>query len=201
MKLRFERFEGVSCFSIRGEIVDAQVKLVEVGLETLCKSLEEDLMINLTLAGLTEQSLTHLLALKKKLPSLTKHKVYWVSPIKGLGDFQTISLLASRLPGFKVRQIGERIQLEDDVFTLQSKTMAAEKRIQELGGSQDSSAKIILENKILKEQERILKESIHWQEVRMKGQVKVPSKETDFAQKTAAALGEIKKLSGLEVKL
>lgn len=201
MKLKFERFEGLACFSVRGEIEVSQQKLLLVGLETLCKTLEEELIINLMLAKISEPTVVFLQNVKKIMPKLTKKKVHWLTPIKGLGDAPNMPMLTARLSGFKSRQIGERIQLEDDVYVLNTRIAAVEAKIQELGGNQDRAQKIIIENGILKEQERILKTSNHAQDERMKLQTVLPLEDEETPEKTKAALQTFKTYSGLDVKL
>lgn len=201
MKLKFERFEGLCCFSVRGEIPDAQLKIIELGIETLVKKLEETLIINLALATFSETGTKHFLETKKKIANETKHKIFWVTKEKGLGDFQSVSLLTSRLSGFKPRQIGERIQLEDDIFVIQSKVEQIEKQIVKLGGDQDRAHQIILENRVLKQQERVLKEAIKWHEARLKLQVKIPSVDEQYSEKLGPTLAEFQKLglTGVDV--
>jgi hypothetical protein len=190
VKLRFERFEGLSCFSIRGPISESSHKILEVGLETLCKTLAETLVVNLTLATFDANTTKYLIDVKKKIATLTKFKIHWITSQKGLSDFIAINVFTSRLTGFKSRQIGERIQLEDEVYTLQSRTLEVEKRILELGGDHDRAQAIILENRTLKAQEKVLKAAVRFQEERMKLQTKIPSLDLEVIEKTKIALDE-----------
>ena len=76
-----------------------------------------------------------------------------------------------------------------------------ENRIKELGKDENLSQRVILENRILKAQERVLKEAIHWQEIRMKLQTKIPVVDLEIVEKTAHALAEFKKNCELKVDL
>ena len=201
MKLKFECFEGLSCFSIRDEINESHHRILEIGLETHCKTLTENLVINLTLATFKEPTTKYLIGLKKKISALTKFEIQWISHQKGLGDFSTIDIFTSRLSGFKLRQIGERIQLEDEVYLLQMRTQVAEAKVAELGGGHDRAQSIILENRVLKAQERILRESIHWQEERMKLQTNVKSPDVNIDEKLQLALAEFNKASPEKVDI
>ena len=192
MKLRFERFDGLACFSIRGAIRLEDLRILEIGLETLCKELQETLLVNLSLATVNDSAQAPLIVFKKKLPSLTKQKIYWVSKTKNVGDYNAIEVFTSRLTGFKSRQIGERIKLEDDIHFLQEQVNALEAKVMALGGDADRAQQIILENRILKAQESILKNSIQFQVKRTKIQAKIPLIDEEALQKIDAALGELK---------
>ena len=201
MKLRFERFEGLSCFSIRGTVIPADLKILEIGLESLCKDLGETLLVNLNLALVSDLAQPSLLIIKKKLPALTNQKIYWVSKTKAIADFAAIELFTSRLTGFKSRQIGERIKLEDDIHFLQEQVHALETKVIEKGGDADRAQQLILENRILKVQEEVLKATIGFQVKRLKAQVKVPTDDEEIEQKVAAALAELKTYYGQDIPL
>ena len=202
MKLRYERFEVLSCFSLRGNVEAAQLKVLQVGLETLVTGLQETLVINLMLANFPDPTTVQvLIEEKKKLAKLTKQKIHWISSQKGLGDFTALNVFTSRLNGFKPRQIGERIQLDDDIYSLQLRAQAVEKRILELGGDHDRAQAIILENKVLKEQFRILKETIRFQEERLKLQSFQASSDPDIAEKLKTAQAEFNSLNPVKVVL
>ena len=201
MKLRFERFEGLSCFSIRESVAPSDLKLLEIGLESLCKNLSETLLVNLNLALVSDSAQPALLAIKKKLPALTTQKIYWVSKTKAVGDFASIELFTSRLTGFKSRQIGERIKLEDDIHFLQEQVHALEAKVIEKGGVADRAQQLILENRIFKAQEAVLKSTIAFQVKRLKAQVKVPTDDDEIEQKIKAALAELKTYYGQDLFL
>lgn len=201
MKLKFERFEGLACFSIREQLLPSHMPILQVGLETILKGLQETLVINFSLAHFDENVNQILQATKKGTASLTTQKVFWVSKAKGLGDFATLEIFVTRLNGFKHRQVGERIRLDDDVHVLQSEVKALEAKITALGGDQDRAWKIIVENRVYKEQERILKQSIKWQEDRMKVQAVVPTEDPENATQIGVVKAELKKLYGQDIDL
>lgn len=201
MKLKLERFEGLSCLSIRGHIDSSQHKILEVGVSTICKSLEEALVINLTLAQVDAATIKFLVGLKKKVATLSKFKIHWITPVKEYGDFSTFTVFTSRMTGSKVRHIGERIQLEDEVYALRLQVDAVTAKTLELGGDQHRTEALILENKSMKVQERVLKESIHWQEERMKLQEPSLSADPEFNEKLKSALAELHKLDPNKVDL
>ena len=202
MKLKFERFEGLACLSLRGPIEPPHHKVLEVGLETLAKELKETLVVNLRLATFSDAiTLPYLIEIKKKISALTQFKIHWISTQRGLGDFSAIDVFTSRLTGSKSRQIGERIHLDDEIYSLQLETLAIEKKILERGGDVDRAQAIILENRTLKEQSRILKQSIVWQEARLKLQSKQISFDSDLESRTQEAEADFKKANTNQVDL
>ncbi len=202
MKLRFERFEGLCCFSIRGPVTPLQHRVLEVGLETLAKSLKEPLVVNMMLAEVSDPStISFLTEVKKKIAEITKLKIQWITPHKPLGDYAALNIFTSRLTGFKTRQIGERIAMDDDVYELQLKVQKVESRILELGGDHDRARAIILENRVLKEQFRILHESIEFQQARMGKQTRHPSEDEESVLKIKTAQATFQSLNPVKVNL
>jgi hypothetical protein len=201
MKLKFERFDGIASFTIRGRIELSQFRILAIGLETLVKTLEEPLIVNVSLIEIDAHYGVNLIELKKILSKASKQKIYWVGKIKGLTDFNDLSLLFSRLGGFKLRQTGERLALEDAVFKLNAQLELLKTEIEKLGGDGDQAMKIVLENQILKEQNRGLKKAIKFTEARMKGQTKSSPSDSEYEQKVKQALEDLKTAYGTEVKL
>jgi hypothetical protein len=201
MKLKFERFDGIASFTLRGRIELSQFRILAIGLETLVKTLEEPLIVNVSLIEIDAQYAANLIELKKILTKASKQKIYWVGKIKGLTDFNDLSLLFSRLGGFKLRQTGERLTLEDEVFKLTHQVEALKAETERLGGDGDQAMKIVLENQILREQNRGLKKTIKFTEARMKGQTKSSPSDTEYEQKVKQALEDLKTAYGTEVKL
>jgi hypothetical protein len=201
VKLKYERFEGLSSFSIRGAVTTAELKLLTVGLETLVKDLEETLVVNSTHAIFGKTEALVLNEIKKKLKAATSHTIFWVTREKPLGDFATIDLMATRLPGHSARQIGDRIRLDDEVYALKEEMKAIETKISELGGDAQNVHKIILENEMLKAQRKILQDSLQWQNFRLKHQVLQASEDEEIQVKLDTARGELNKLLGTEADL
>jgi len=201
MKLKFERFEGVASFTIRGRVELSQFRILAIGLEALIKNIEEPLVVNLTLAEIDPQYVKTMQELKKILTKNSKHKLYWIGKFRGLTDYNDAGLLFSRLGGFRLRQIGERLALEDEVFKLNSKTEALKAEIDKLGGDGDQALKIVLENRILKEQNKGLKSAIRFMEARMKNQTRSSPSDSEYEQKVKQALDDLKTAYGAEVKL
>ena len=201
MKLKFERFDGIASFTIRGRIELSQFRILAIGLETLVKNFEEPLIVNVSMVELDAPYVANLIELKKILTKASKQKIYWVGKIKGLTDFNDLSLLFSRLGGFKLRQTGERLSLEDAVFKLNAQAEALKAEIEKLGGDGDQAMKIVLENQILKEQNRSLKKAIKFTEARMKGQTQSSPSDAEYEQKVKQALEDLKTAYGTEVKL
>jgi len=201
MKLKFERFEGISCFAIRGPVELSQLRILAIGLETLVKTLEEPLVVNFTLAKLDPLYLKPLIDLKKLLSKNSNHKIYWIGKGKGLSDFPSLNLLFQRLGGFKLRQIGERLTLEDEISVLLSTVDELKAQVDQLGGDADQAQKIILENITLKEQNRMLSRILSFMGERMKEQVKSTPSDAEYSQKVTTALEELKTAYGMEIKL
>jgi regulator of replication initiation timing len=192
MKLKFEQFDGIASFVIRGRIESSQFRLLAIGLESLIKGGQSPLIVNLTRAPFDEAYVKYLLELKKTLQKTTRHKIYWIGKTRGLCDFPDIPLLFSRMGGYKLRQIGERLKLEDEVFGLQLQIEDVRRQVEALGGDEDNAHRIILENKILREKARILRQTLQFQEERMKGQQKTPPTDPDHGEKRRAAQEAIK---------
>ena len=192
MKLKYEQFEGIGSFTIRGRIEASQFRLLAIGLESLVKNTPSPLVVNLTRAPFDEAYTKNLIELKKTVQKLTRQKVYWIGKTRGLCDYPEIGLLFSRLGGFKLRQIGDRLKLEDELFGIHEQIESVKKRIEELGGDEDNAHRLILENKILREKMRILGHSVRIQEERMKTQQVTPNTDSEHAQKISAAREAIK---------
>ena len=195
MKLKYERFEGVGCFYVRGNPLNvADFRVLTIGLDAMVKTLDETLLINLSASTLAPDELNALVQIKKALATVTKQKIHWVYKDKALGDFATVELFVSRLSGSKFRQIGERIKLDDQLYLLSEQLKALEEKVGEIGGNDQNAQKLILENKVLKEQARTLDESVHWQKARIDLQEAQVSEDVDLPQKTTDILTELKKV-------
>ena len=201
MKLKYERFEGLGCLYVRGQVDEKFGKLLQIGIETIAKDLEETLVINLTLAKIDPLQIALLAEFKKKANELTKQKLYWISKDRGIGDFATIDIFISRMSGAKSRQIGERIKADDQSFEVLAQIQALQAKIKELGGDEDNVIKLINENASLKEQRRILESFGRFQNIRSKLQVLQPSQDKDTPQKINEGLELIKTYFGREIDL
>jgi hypothetical protein len=201
VKLKFERFEGIACFSVRGKIELSQLRILAIGLETMIKGLEEPLVVNLSLASFEPQYLKTLLDLKKILGKNSRHKIYWVGKAKGLTDFLNLGLLFSRLGGFRLRQVGEYLVAQDEIYQLTTQSEALKVELERLGGDGDQAQKIILENTSLKVQNRILARTLSILEERMKEQTKNDPSDPEHEQKVAQALADLKAAYGEEIRL
>jgi hypothetical protein len=201
VKLKFEHFEGLTSLSVRGDLAGTEVKILQVGLESIVKDLDSPLIVNLVLAKIPEVLAPVLIAIKKTLPGQTTFKIHWISPIKNVGEFPALDTFVSRLTGFKHRQIGERLVLDDQIHELHEKVIALEARLGDVSGDAEKAHEMILRNLALKEQERILKASIHFQRERIKLQTPVPSSNKEVKVKTSEAREAIKKAYGLDFDL
>jgi regulator of replication initiation timing len=192
MKLKYEQFEGIGSFTVRGRIEASQFRLLAIGLESLVKNTPSPLVVNLTRAPFDEAYNKNLIELKKTIQKLTRQKVYWIGKVRGLCDYPEIGLLFSRLGGFKLRQVGDRLKLEDELFGLHEQIEVAKKKIDELGGDEDNAHRLILENKILREKLRILSQTVRTQEERMKVQQITSTTDPDHTEKLKTAREAIK---------
>jgi hypothetical protein len=201
VKLKFERFEGLTSFSIRGNITVPEVKILQIGLDSLVKQLETPLIVNLVLADIPDVLAPVLLVLKKSLPPQTKHKIHWISTMKNVGDFPTLNAFISRLTGFKHRQIGERLIIDDQIHLLHEEVAQLKVKVLEASGDEAKAHELILQNQILKEQERILKSSITFQKERLKLQTHVPTQDEESVEKLKTVRQELKKAYGMDLDL
>ncbi len=201
MKLKFERFEGIASFTIRGQVELSEFRILAIGLETLVKTIEEPLVVNVSLATIDPPYVKTMIELKKILAKAAKQKIYWIGRFRGLTDYNELSLLFARLGGFRLRQVGERLALEDSIFSLSAKLEAIKAELEKLGGDGDQASKIVLENQVLKEQNRSLKRTIRFMGERMKDQAKSKPSDNEYAQKVQQALEDLKTAYATEVKL
>jgi hypothetical protein len=201
VKLKFERFEGLSSFSVRGEITAAQIKILQIGLENLVKDLDSTLVVNLRLAKIDDSLTPVIQAIKKSLAPPEKIKLHWISSVKGVGDFSTLVVFTSRLTGFKHRQIGERLVLDDEIYELNQQLIELQEKVNGLSGNEDKALAHILENRTLKAQERVLKETIKHQKERLKLQVHIPTVNEELPEKMKVAREALKAAYGVEYDL
>jgi len=202
VKLKFERFEGLCSFSIRGVILSTELKLLQVGIEKIAKELDSTLIVNLSLAVVSESLTPVLQAVKKSIQSPDpKIKIHWITSLKNLGDFGTLHAFTSRLTGFKHRQIGERLVLDDLVYRLLEKEQKLQAKVDELSGTEADAHALILKNRSLKEEERILRETVRFQKERMKHQVLIPSENEELGGKRSLVREELKKIYGGDLEL
>jgi regulator of replication initiation timing len=127
--------------------------------------------------------------------------MYWVGKAKGLTDFLSLSLLFSRLGGFRLRQVGEYLSAQDELHELISRSEALRSELDRLGGDGDQAQKIILENTSLKVQNRILTRTLSLLEERMREQTQSAPSDPEHEQKVNQALADLKTAYGEEIKL
>ena len=192
MKLKFEHFEGLSCLTVRDTVTAEQLRLFIVGLDSIAKTLDQTLVINMMLAH-HDATVTNVLSQTKKKFSTHAQKIFWVGKEKPLADFQNIDLFVSRTPGSKMRQIAEKIKLDDEIYALTEKLKNLENREKEVEASGFDTHNLILENQIMKEQKRILDECIVWHEQRMGLQKPVLIDNETSASEIAAQTKELVK--------
>ena len=201
MKLRFERFEGLAVFSVRGELSPSDMRILEVGLESLMKDLSFPLVLNLSLAKIQTIVIPTLQGIKKALPSQTDKKIHWISEVKNLGDYPALQAFVSRQNGSKLRQIGERLILEDQIYAFEEKSHLIQEKLSKLSGDEGEAHALIFQNQLLSAQERILKETVHFQKERMKLQVVTPESRPEIKTETTELKLELNKAYGMDLNL
>ena len=201
MKLKYERFEGLGCLYVRGTVDEKFSKLLQVGVETIAKDLDETLVVNLVQAKIDLSQMKSLLDFKKKVAGTTKQQLYWIAKDRTIGDFQTIDIFITRMSGVKSRQIGERIKSDDVMYDLTTQMQNLQAKILKLGGDEDNVVKLIMENTSLKEQKRILEAVVSYQTARAKVQVLEPSKDEEILPKTNEAYDLLKQYYGKDIDL
>jgi len=200
MKIQFNRYTELSCFTIRGNIGPNELKMLKLGFDVLFKELEETLVINLVNAEVAPELLPPFIEYKKVLAKLTKQKVFWITKAKGLGDFPKLELLLSRL-GSKARSIGDKIILEDTIYALENEVHFIESQIEQLGFDETSSRKAIQQNNMIKTEKNSLEGCLKWQRKRKPRITKVPSDVEELDLKLKATLEEVLKYLGKIVDL
>lgn len=201
MKLKFERYPGMGCFYVRGQVEADKFKILLIGLDTLIKDQEEPIIIHLGHAQFTPQEIQILAGIKKKMLAAYKITQYWVCSDRAIGEFKTLELFCSRTLNTKTKYIGDRMLLDDEIFLLNEKITSVQNEIGALAGSDESVKKIILENDILKAQKEILDSSLSAQRSRMTQQALRPSDDPEIGNNIAAAHAELVKVAAQEVPL
>jgi hypothetical protein len=201
MKIQYTRYTELSCFTIRGVVGPSEFKMLQLGFDLLFKELEEILVLNLVNAQIAPELLPVMLEYKKNIVKLTKHKIYWITKDKGLGDFIKMELLLSRLQGSKFRSIGDRIILDDQIYELEQEIVSTEAQIEQLGFDESSSRKAIQQNSMVKTEKNSLEGCLKWQKRRKAKLQKIPSDIEELDLKIKATLEEVLKFLGRVVEL
>ena len=201
MKIQYNRYTEMSCFKVRGQVGAAEWKMLSLGFTIIFKTLEEMFVINLVHAEIEPAILPLILEFKKGIAKLTKQKVFIISKERGLGDFPKIEVLLSRFQGSKMRQIGDRIILEDQIYALEQEIISIEAQIQKLGFDENTSKKEIQKNIMVKTQKKSLEGCIKWQKQRKEAMQKVASEEEDLDAKLKSTIEEVTKVFGKELNL
>jgi len=200
MKIQFSRYTELSCFTVRGQVGPNELKMLQLGFDVLLKELEETLVINMVHAEVAAAVLPAAIEYKKNMAKLTKHKIYWITKEKGLGDFPKLEILLSRL-GTKARSIGDKIILEDTVYALETEIHLIESQIEQLGFDETSSRKAIQQNNMVKTEKNALEGCLKWQKKRKPRLQKVPSDVEELDIKLKSTLEEVLKYVGKIVDL
>ncbi len=201
MKIHYNRYTEMSCFTIRGHIGINEWKMLKLGFDMLFKDLEGMLVINGVHAEIPPEVIPYLVEHKKIIPKLTKHKVFIIHKERSIGDFPKLETFLSRFQGSKMRQIGDRIILEDQVYALEQEITSIEAQIQHLGFDEHSSKKEIQKNNMVKTQQRALEECLKWQRQREQDFKAIPSEVEDLELKIKSVTDEITKNLGKAVDL
>jgi hypothetical protein len=201
MKIQYTRYTELGCFTVRGNIGPNEWKMLRLGFDILFKDLEEMLVINMVQTEISSEEVSAIVEYKKLIPKLTKQKVFIISKEKGVGDFTKFELFLSRFQGSKVRQIGDKIILEDQIYALEQEITSIDAQIQTLGFDESTSKKEIQKNYMQKTEKKSLEGCIKWQKLRKMGMHKVPSTVEELDIKIRATLEEIAKYLGREPDL
>lgn len=201
MKMHYNRFTDMGCFTIRGDIGTREWKMLQLGFNAYFKDLEEMMVINLTHATMTPEVMAEMIAFKKNFPNMTKQKVLIVSKEKSLGDFPKFEILLTRFQGPKIRQICRRIALEDELYVLEQEIAAFEQKIKDLGYDESSAKKEIQKNIMIKTLTRALDLNIKGQKDREKNLKAIPTEIDDYFIKVQSALEDITKTLNKELDL
>jgi hypothetical protein len=201
MKMHYNRFTDMGCFTIRGDIGPREWKMLQLGFNAYFKDLEEMMVINLTHATMTPEVMAEMIAFKKSFPNMTQQKVLIVSKEKGLGDFPKFEILLTRFQGPKIRQICRRIALEDEVFLIEQEIEAFDQKIKDLGYDESSAKKEIQKNIMIKTLSRAMEAQIRSFQSHEKNMTAVPTEIEDYDLKVKSALEDIIKALNKEVDL
>ena len=201
MKIQLQRYIDLTCFTVREQVEAKDFKMLQVGLDHLLKGLEENLVLNLMNAKIDPAIIPLLAELKKKMSTQTKLKINWVSPEKGVGDFLKLEHFTARLPGSRMRKIGDRIILDDQIYLLETEIAQIEANIKASGFDEETSKKALLLNHISKAQAKSLEGCLKFQRIRQEEAVPVTCKIEEFDLKIKASLAEIETYAGRPVDL
>ena len=175
MKIHFSKFSELSCFTVRESIAKNELKMLKLGFDQLLKDLEEMLVINLVNAQISPEFLPGLIEYKKNISKLTTQKVFWITKEKGLGDAPKLELLLSRFQGSKMRQVCDRIILDDKIYELENEIATVHAQIEKLGFDETTSKKAIQKNTMAKVQKNALDACLKFQKKRQTKMKAVPS--------------------------
>lgn len=201
MKIAYNRFIEMSCFTIREKIGAPELKMLELGLEPIFKELEVMMVVNLVHAKIDPAFLPTVIAFKKKINSLTKQKVFWIAKYKGLGDFPKIDLMLSRFQGSKMRQIGDRINLEDQIYELEAEIATIEAQILKLDFNEAQTKKANQKNELIKMQKDALDACLKFQMKRKTKYKAVPCTIEEYELRVQATIADLQKLTGKTLDL
>lgn len=201
MKVQFNRFTDMGCFTIRGDVGIKEWKILAMGFNTHFKDLEEMVVINLSHAVISKEVIADIVAFKKVVINLTQQKVFVISPDKNIGDFPKFDILLTRFQGQKIRQICKRIALEDRVYELETAINNIQEQIKALGFDESSAKKEIQKNITIKTMNKTLEQLIKQFKEREKNLKAEPCEIEDFDIKLKTAIDDLGKATNKPVTL
>ena len=201
MKIQYNRFTDMGCFTIRGPIGPKEWKVLAIGFNTHFKDLEEMIVINMSHAIIAPEVIADIVAFKKVVINLTQQKVFVISPDRNIGDFPKFEVLLTRFQGQKIRQICRRIAVEDQVYELENAIANIQDQIKSLGFDDNSVKREIQKNIMVKTMNKTLETMIKQYKDREKNLKAVPTEIEDFAIKLKAALEDLEKATNKTVTL
>ncbi len=201
MKLIYNRYTEMGCFSIRGKIDEKEWKVLELGFNTYFKTLEEMTVINLTQTIIPEEIVPTILAFKKTMTELTQQKIFMISPIKAIGDFTKFDVFIARFQAQKIRQICRKIVLEDEIYEIETGINEIQEKIKELGFDDSSAKKEVQKNITVKVMNKTLEQMIQQFKDREKNLRPEPCEIDDYEIKVKSAIEDITKAIKKSVNL
>jgi len=201
MKIQFNRFTDMGCFTIRGNVGIKEWKILAMGFNTHFKDLEEMMVINLSHAEIAKEVIPEIVAFKKVVINLTQQKIFVISPDRNIGDFPKFEVLLTRFQGQKIRQICKRIALEDRVFELEAAIANVQEQIKALGFDEGSAKKEIQKNVTVKTMNKTLEQIIKQYKDREKNLKAAPCEIEDYEIKLKTAIEDLGKATNKPVTL
>jgi hypothetical protein len=194
MKATFHRYSEVNSFRVRGPISEKEWGVLKFGFHHLAKDLESPLLINLLNAEVPEEILNDMIEFKKTIKDVTAHEIHIVSKDKRIADFLKLDQFYLKNQSKPMRQIVDRLIIEDQAYELEIETIAIDEQLKTMGFDKAAAKLEIRKNTMAKLQKKSLDGFLKWQKQRKLNFKAVPCEVADLETNLQAASDEVTKI-------